>query len=229
MSRPALVLVVAALAGCGGAHSGTATIWITRDEGAHVMLQKRVPAGLTALQALDRVARIDTRYGGRFVQAIDGIAGSSSRRRDWFYFVNGYEADRGAAEYRLRSGDVEWWDYRSWASRMRAPVVVGAFPQPFVNGFAGHRRPTVVQYDDPTRTQALTLGKRLHARILPLGRPIGPQPNVLRLTCRRASNGPSIRARFRFGEGRPGAPILYTVDCAPNFERLARLRYQVPQ
>ena len=129
----------------------------------------------------------------------------------------------------LRSGDVEWWDYRSWARRMRTPVVVGAFPQPFVSGFDGHQRPTVVQYDDATRTQALALGKRLHARTLPVGRPIGPAPNVLRLTCRGATETPTIQARFRFGDGRPGAPILYTVDCAPNFERLARLRYEVPR
>ena len=34
--------------------------------------------------------------------------------RDWFFFVNGIEADVGAAEYELSPGDVVQWDYRDW-------------------------------------------------------------------------------------------------------------------
>ena len=136
--RAALALIAAAvaLAGCGGATAqhGQATLWVTRDRGAHVLLVRRVPAGLTAMQALDRAADIQTRYGGRYVQAIDGIDGSLSAQRDWFYFVNGIEGDTSAAEYRLQAGDIEWWDYRSWARRMSQPVVVGAFPEPFSHG-----------------------------------------------------------------------------------------------
>ena len=86
------------------------------------------------MQALDRVAEIETAYGGRFVQSIDGIDGSLTSQHDWFYFVNGIEGDRSAAEVRLDAGDIEWWDYRSWARQMRQPVVVGAFPEPFLHG-----------------------------------------------------------------------------------------------
>ena len=89
------------------------------------------------MQALDRMAEIKTRYAGRYVQSIDGTEGSIAARSDWFYFINGYEADRSAAEYRLRDGDVEWWDFRSWRTRMREPVVVGAFPEPFLHGYGG--------------------------------------------------------------------------------------------
>ncbi|MBA2358557.1 MAG: DUF4430 domain-containing protein [Actinobacteria bacterium] len=149
MIRLLPLLLAAALAGgCGevAGQGGTATVWVTRDEGAHVLVVSEVPAGLTAMQALDRVADVETRYGGRFVEAIDGLEGSLSSRRDWFYFVNGYEADRSASEYTLRDGDVEWWDYRSWAKRQRAPVVVGAFPEPFLHGYGGVRRPALVVY-----------------------------------------------------------------------------------
>src|SRR5204862_2420370 len=110
----AVAAVAAALAGCGGGTHGRATLWITRDEGARVLLVRSVPAGETAMQALARSAKVSTRYGGRFVQSIDGLSGSISSRHDWFYFVNGIEADRSAAAYRLRDGDLEWWDYRDW-------------------------------------------------------------------------------------------------------------------
>ena len=43
---------------------------------------------------------VKTRYGGGFVQAIDGARGreGDGRRVDWFYYVNGIEAPVGAAE-----------------------------------------------------------------------------------------------------------------------------------
>ena len=132
-----LAAVVLALAGCGGEPThGTATLWVTSDRGAHVLFTGTVPAGLTAMQALVRREKVGTRYGGRYVQAIDGLSGSLSAEKDWFFFVNGVESDTGAAEVRLHPGDVEWWDYRSWrGGGMSVPVVVGAFPEPFVHGF----------------------------------------------------------------------------------------------
>ena len=104
----ALLVLAAALAGCGGegrAGDGEqATLWVTRDRGATLLHDEPVPAGETALRALDHVADVDTRYGGRFVQAVDGIEGSLEGGQDWFLYVNGYLADRGGAEYRLREG-----------------------------------------------------------------------------------------------------------------------------
>ena len=114
MTRVALLLVVF-LAGCGGKDSGTATLRITRDRGQHVLLVARVPAGLTAMQALARKAEITTAYGGRFVVSINGLA--SAPHRDWFYFVNRRLADRSAVEVRLHKGDTLWWDYRSWTDQ----------------------------------------------------------------------------------------------------------------
>jgi hypothetical protein len=135
--RLAVVLLLAlAVTGCGGeSEHGTATLWVTRDRGAQLVYAGTVPAGLTAMQALDRKLDITTRYGGRFVQSIDGVEGSLTRRRDWFYFLDGVEGGRSAAEERLHAGDVEWWDYRSWrGSAMSVPYVVGSYPHPFVHG-----------------------------------------------------------------------------------------------
>jgi hypothetical protein len=164
----AVAVAVAALGGCGfgtgSGGKGTAKLWITRDRGAHVVLVREVAAGQTAMQALERVATVKTRYGGRFVQSINGVGGSLAKKRDWFYFINGYEADRGAADYELHDGDVEWWDYRPWEHAIHVPVVVGAFPEPFLHGYDGKTRKAAVVFDGRAlASQAKALGKLIHA------------------------------------------------------------------
>lgn len=152
-------MLVLALSGCGGGGGhGSAVIWVTRDRGATVLYTGTVPSGLTAMQALDRVQKISTRYGGRYVQSIDGVSGSLTKQHDWFYFVNGVEEGVGATEVRLHAGDVEWWDYRSWShGQMSVPVVVGAWPKP-AYGCAAVTG-TVGSY-----AAAATLGRAIHAR-----------------------------------------------------------------
>jgi uncharacterized protein DUF4430 len=155
-----LAACVLVLAGCGGdghAH-GTATLWITRDRGAHVLYAGRVPAGLTAMQALARKQKLTTRYGGRFVQSIGGLEGSLAAERDWFFFVDGLEGGRSAAEVKLHDGDIEWWDYRSWhGGAMSVPVVVGSYPEPFLHGLPG--KTSVVGGD---KRVARAIAKQVH-------------------------------------------------------------------
>ena len=226
-----LVLLVAAagLTGCGaGGGGGQARVWITRDRGATLLERGDVPAGLTALQGLDRLAKVETGYGGAFVTAIDGLSSSQLHQRDWFYFVNGYESDRGAASYRLHAGDVEWWDYRSWRSQARAPVVVGAFPEPFLHGFDGKRRPAAVRFAPGLRSEALALARVVRAgSVAPLGAPVATAANLLVVDTGR----PGLVAGLRSGE-RAGDPVRFVVS-GKAFARalagnpaLVRYRYQ---
>jgi Domain of unknown function (DUF4430) len=225
LRRLALPLAALLLAGCGGQREyGKARLWITRDQGSRVLYTGRVPAGITAMQALDRVAEVKTRYGGRFVESIDGLRGSLAARRDWFYFVNGIEADRSAAEYRLRPGDVEWWDYRSWRHALSRPVVIGAFPEPFLHGYDGHRRRTIVVAGPGTLAAARAIARVVHGS---LGSAPGRDANAVLVTK-------GIRATIR---KKPGADAPVVLALAPRDAlrlardpRLVRFRYQgVPQ
>jgi hypothetical protein len=105
------------------------------------MLQKSdsINESDTVLRVLDRNADITTRFGGGFIQSIDGLSGSASggRSSDWFFYVNGVESPIGSAEYDSSGGDRIWWDYRDWTAAMRVPAVVGSWPEPFVHGFDG--------------------------------------------------------------------------------------------
>jgi hypothetical protein len=145
----ALLAVAAALAGCGlgpgSSSEGTATLTVTRDYGAQPMVEASVddPDGSeTVLRMLDREAEIETRYGGGFVQSIDGIAGATEadRRLDWFFYVNGIESPIGSAEREVAGGDRIWWDYRDWSDAMRVPAVVGSWPEPFLQASADEDR-----------------------------------------------------------------------------------------
>jgi hypothetical protein len=141
----AAAALVAAVAGCGfGAgerDEGVATITVTRDFGAEEMtvIDVEDPAESdTVMRVLDRSVELRTRYGGGFVQAIDGVAGgrTGGRTHDWFYYVDGIEASVGAAEWPLRAGQRVWWDHRDWTTAMRVPAVVGSFPEPFLQAAA---------------------------------------------------------------------------------------------
>jgi hypothetical protein len=203
-----ILLVAAGLAGCGQGEKGKARVWVTRDRGVTLLDKATVPAGLTALQGLYRVAQVETGYGGAFVTKIDGVAGSRLHQSDWFFFVNGYEADRGAASYRLRGGDVEWWDYRSWSGSERAPVVVGAFPEPFLHGYDGKRRAAAVRFGPGLRAEAKALARVVRARSLaPIGRRVAPAANLLIVSDGR----PGIVARLRSGE-RAGDPVHFVIS-----------------
>jgi hypothetical protein len=98
----------------------------------------------TVLRVLDGHTDITTRYGGRFVQSIDGTESgvSDGQRFDWFFYVNGVESSLGAADVKIADGDRIWWDYRDWNAAMRVPAVVGSFPEPFKHGFSGRQYTT---------------------------------------------------------------------------------------
>lgn len=212
----AAAVAVAAFAGCGGGGDaggkGVASIWVTRDDGRTRLVVGTVPAGLNAIQAVDRVAKLTTRYGGRFVQSVDGVAGSASARRDWFLYVNGYEADRGGAEITLRDGDIAWWDFHDW-SRSESVLVAGAFPEPFLHGYRGARRDSYVLFASPSLAAAAKkIGAIVEAAaVRPLAGGAPAEANVIVLRA-----GPErLRLSFRAGAdaaSRPGDPVQLLVS-----------------
>jgi hypothetical protein len=157
VTRRFLPLLAAAcalvLGGCGfgpgQAKKGGVELRVTRGFGAHELgppaRAAKVRESDTVMRFLQTSRKVTTRFGGGFVQSIDGLAGTISGERDWFYYVNGSEASVGAADYKLSPGDVVQWDYHDWHATQHVPAIVGAYPEPFLHGIDGKRLPTRVE------------------------------------------------------------------------------------
>ena len=152
-----------------------------------------------------------TRYGGGFVQSIDGIEGSAPTGTRTGSGSSTASPETGPRpSYRLRDGDVAWWDYRDWSGDAGTlEVVAGAFPEPFLHGYDGKAQACggPVRARPARRAPAASpapSGRRRRAR-RSLPSPHGANvfelvsgaPHLTR-SCARPERGPSGAVRFSF-------------------------------
>ena len=203
----ALACTTLALAGCGlgpgEEREGGAELRITRDFG-HERLASVREDGLREDQTIMRLLQserdVETRYGGKFVQSIDGLAGGGSGgETDWFFFVNGIEGTKSAAEYELNPGDVVQWDHRDWRAAMQIPAIVGAWPEPFLHGLEGKRLPVRVECESEEAPACRTVKERLRDAGVPatgasLGTSPGERQSLLRVVVAKWPAARIVRA-----------------------------------
>ena len=211
------VLVSAALApaasGCGFGEGeeragGGATLRVTQDFGHESLGSVRldtVREGQTVMRMLRSEFDVTTRFGGRFVQSIDGLSGERDGGQvDWFFWVNGVDADKGAAEWEVAPGDRIQWDRRDWSAAMRVPAIVGSYPEPFASGLGGKRRPVRVECEDVKAPACAGARERLQREGVPtsgssLGAP-GTEA-VTRLVVARWPRARAVRGASELEEG----------------------------
>lgn len=141
-------------AGCGlgpGSGVGTVDLTVTREFGAVKMSEASGEANEsdTVMRFLEGKDEIETRYGGGYVQTIDGVSEGErgGHPYDWFFYVNGLESPIGAAEVSLEGGEQIWWDNHDWSASEHVPAVVGSWPAPFTTGWEGHEPVVAVECD----------------------------------------------------------------------------------
>jgi hypothetical protein len=164
-----LLAMVAVLAGCGlgaGVAPGRVALTVTDEFGSRPLPENgalKVVGQETVMSLLARNYPISTRYGGKFVQSIDGLSGGQqgSQPVDWFYYVNGVQAGKGAAATDVNAGDQVWWDRHDWSQTEDVPAVVGSFPEPFLHGYEGKRYPVRVECASVSSTACHTVTDRL--------------------------------------------------------------------
>lgn len=169
------LLAATVLAGCGlGAGRAPSAVEesVTRDFGATQMPHSgalKISGQETAMSLLRRNYGVQTRFGGAFVQSVDGLGGGQEAGRpvDWFYYVNGVEASEGAASVNVEPGDHIWWDHHDWSQTEHIPAVVGSFPEPFLNGIGGKRLPVRIECAVVSGYACRAVADRLRALKIP--------------------------------------------------------------
>ena len=170
------IAIAFAVAGCGlgaGPGTGGVKLTVTDDFGTHQLAAisaAHVPGSETVMRMLERHFNIATRYGGGFVESIDGHSGSASQT-DWFYYVNGVQAPQGAATTAVHRNDRIWFDLHDWSATDSIPAVVGSFPEPFSNGFGGKRYPVTIECASDVNAAC----KRVTAALSAAGVPVADQ------------------------------------------------------
>jgi hypothetical protein len=192
-----LTLAVAGLlVGCGlgpGPAPTGVQLTVTREFGASVLHQSSAPhvsGSETVMSLLMRNNAVTTRYGGGFAESIDGHSGGQQAGQpiDWFYYVNGIQAPKGAAETMVYPGDHVWWDLHDWSQTEEVPAVVGSFPEPFLNGTGGQRLPVREECAEAESAPCRTVLARLRALGVPAALSTvvpGEEPDTLRVLVGR--------------------------------------------
>ncbi|HEV3072343.1 MAG TPA: DUF4430 domain-containing protein [Solirubrobacteraceae bacterium] len=207
------------LAGCGlgpGAAPSGVQLTVSSDFGTAVLRQSSAPhvrGSETAMSLLMRNDNVSTRFGGGFVQSIAGRSGGQSHGQpiDWFYYVNGIEAPKGAADTVVHAGDRIWWDLHDWSQTENVPAVVGSFPEPFVHGVNGKRLPVRVECAEVQSASCHSVSARLRALGVPAAISTvvpGDAPDTLRLLVGPWHSVASDPAVQNIARG-PGASGVY--------------------
>jgi hypothetical protein len=152
MAVASALLAALAAAGCGlgpGADVGSVELTVTREYGTVPVLRRTVEAkeSDTVMRVLEADAEVETRFGGGYVHAIDGVAEGErdGDPYDWFFYMDGAESPVGAASVDLEGGESVWWDYRDWSATNHVPAVVGQWPAPFLDADGEQPDPVVVE------------------------------------------------------------------------------------
>jgi hypothetical protein len=213
------------LAGCGlgaGRAPTAVQLTVTRDFGSAPLRFWRAPhvAGEeTVMSLLTRNASVSTRYGGGFVESIDGLSGGAQGGRplDWFYYVNGVEAAQGAASTKVHPGDHIWWDRHDWSQTDHVPAVVGSFPEPFLNGIGGKRLPVRVECALVGGYPCRAVTERLRAAGVPAAVAAvgtGAEPRTLRVVIApwRSASGDPAASAIKRGPSASGVYARFSPD-----------------
>ncbi|HEV3282833.1 MAG TPA: DUF4430 domain-containing protein [Solirubrobacteraceae bacterium] len=215
----ALAVTSLTLAGCGlgaGKAPSGVQLLVTQDFGLGFLHRSgalTVRGQETVMSLLMRNYRVSTRFGGGFVQSIEGLSGGQEAGDpvDWFYYVNGVEAGKGAASTNVHPGDHIWWDRHDWSQTQHIPAIVGSYPEPFLNGVGGKRIPVRVECASVSGHACGTVRRELRAAGVPAsaaGLGSGGEPETLRVMVGPWTAIEGDPAAHSIGEG-PRASGVY--------------------
>mgnify|MGYP006286734477 CR=1 FL=1 len=153
-------------------------VTVSLDGGKDLLIRKNVPIrrGMSALDVLEMVADVRRAPDGSIFQ-VNGYGGGreialGSDPSGWTYRVNGIESNIRPDRFRVKPGQVIWFDLRRLDLYPRIPVAIGNFPHPFFTGWRDTNRPIRIAYgagfEDDARYFADTVFQQLDPDVVPI-------------------------------------------------------------
>jgi hypothetical protein len=189
-----IVPVALALGGCGlavGPAPSAVQLLVTSEFGAHLLHRSgslHASEGETVESLLTGAYPVRTSPGGGHVASIDGLsataATSGEGAREWSYYVNGVQVYKRPAKRGVNLGDHVWWDLHPALHTAVTPALVGAYPEPFLNGTEGRRLPIRVECASVSQSACTTVTESLRRAGVPAavaGIGSGGAPETLRV------------------------------------------------
>lgn len=141
---------------------------VSQDFGKTIILSQKIEINdkTSVIDALKKVAVVETKYGEGFIDSIDGLKSEfgSGKKLDWFYYVNGFSPNFAANQYFLQEGDKVQFDFHDWSYQLHIPAYLGEFPEPLKNGFNGKTFPTTIVFSPEFEAKAKQLQQFLQEK-----------------------------------------------------------------
>jgi len=124
------------------------------------------PASRSVMRVLEDHVEVQKAFGGGYVTAISlaGVKRSEEPGEHWFYYVNGVLAQVGANTYYPQVDDHIWWDRHAWDGQRFVSALIGAWPEPFLSGYAKHVFPTAIWTTPTFQAEAEALERQLQTQ-----------------------------------------------------------------
>ncbi len=136
------------------------------DSGTDSSVRQLMPKpGENVSKLTARAFKVESSFGGEFINRINDQPRAEEHDRGWFYYVNGIMANVGAGSYQPRAGDSIVWDLHSVSPSASVAAILGSFPEPFRGGYAGKPPSTLIAATASTKS----LGARLRTILLQQG------------------------------------------------------------
>lgn len=134
----------------------TVPVTATKNFGREIVFQREavIDRRMTAQEVLAAVT--DIQMDGSYIVEFEGLRGND--RVYWLYYINGMFSKVFASGYLIRPGDVMYWDFHTWTGTYHgSSAIIGNYPEPFIHGYDGSARPTLVVYGNGFHEEASRL------------------------------------------------------------------------
>ena len=147
------------------AENRLAELLVGKDYSSEIIYDEKmgVAKGDTVFGLLGRNLKVETQYGGGFIKSIEGLPSGriNGQQYDWFYYINGIASNCSSKSYKMNDTDKVFWDYHGWTGTTFIPAIIGAYPEPFVNGFKQKNKGATILYAQDSKGEAEKLAQAL--------------------------------------------------------------------